>query len=189
MNPSVRRIVIVGTAGCGKSTLARRLGERLGIPVIHLDALNWEPGWKALPIDAFRSRLREAISGDAWITDGNYAVHTFDLRLPRADLMIWVERPRWQCMWRVIQRAIKGHFSAKEDLAEGCKERLDWRFWDRLRYIARFDRVNRPRIEAVRMAHGPDVPVIALRGDREISAFLASCDGGQGKHTGARLRP
>jgi len=172
----MRRIVILGPAGGGKSTFARRLGKRLAIPVVHLDALCWEPGWKTLTTATFRSRLGKAISGNAWITDGNYAKLTFDLRMPRADLVIWVERSPLQCAWRVCKRAIKSHFSADEDLAYGCKERIDRRFLDRLRYIAHFNRVNRPRIEAERMTHGPHVPVLVLQGDREISAFLAKCE-------------
>lgn len=174
-NQGMRRIVILGPAGAGKSTFARRLGERLGLPVVHLDALNWEPGWKPLAIEAFRSRLSEAISGDTWITDGNYAIRSFDLRMPRADLVIWVERPPLYCAWRVLRRAIGSYFSADGDLADGCKERIDRRFLDRLRYIANFNRVNRPLIEAERMKHGPLVPVSVLSGDRDISAFLAKC--------------
>ena len=65
----MKRIVILGPAGSGKSTLARRLGKRLDAPVVHLDALYWGPGWKALPIETFRSRLAKAIYGDTWITD------------------------------------------------------------------------------------------------------------------------
>ncbi|MDQ2948801.1 MAG: AAA family ATPase [Acidobacteriota bacterium] len=171
----MRRIVILGSAGAGKSTLARCLGERLGIPVIHLDALNWEPGWESLPIQTFRSRLNEATSGDAWISDGNYAIHTFDLRLPRADLVIWVERPAWHCIWRVFRRVIGSYFSASEHLADGCKEQIDRRFLQRLQYIASFNRVSRPRIEAARLIHGPNVPVVVLRGDHEISTFVRSC--------------
>lgn len=177
----MRRVVILGTAGSGKSTLARRMGERLGIPVIHLDALNWDPGWKALTIGAFRARLSEAIAGDAWITDGNYAAITFDLRMPRADLVIWVERPPIHCAWRVFLRAIRSQFSADEDLARGCKEHMG-KLLDRLRFIANFNRVNRPRIETARMAQGPDVPVIVLRGDREISAFLSNLNDRQTTH-------
>jgi adenylate kinase family enzyme len=166
--PEARRIVIVGTAGAGKSTLARRLGEELKIPVVHLDALRWEPGWKPVSMEVFRSRLSEAISGDAWITDGNYAILSFDLRMPRADLVIWVERPILQCIWRVMGRAIKSHFNSNERLAAGCTEHFDRKFWGRLRFIKNFDRVNRPRIEAARMTYGPHVPVMVWRGDEVV---------------------
>jgi adenylate kinase family enzyme len=167
----MRRIVIVGTAGAGKSTLARQLGKLLQIPVIHLDALNWQPGWKVLTKDEFRSRLSEAIAGDAWITDGNYALLTFDIRMPRADLVIWVEQPILRCLWRVAKRAIQTQFRAEERLADGCKEDIG-RLWERVRFIARFNRVNRPRIEAARMIYGANVPVIVLRGDKALSSFL-----------------
>ena len=169
----MKRIVILGNAGTGKSTLARRLGERLRIPVIHLDALNWQPAWQRLPLDVFRTRLAAAIAGDAWITDGNYALATFDLRLPRADLVIWAQRPLLHCLWRVCGRAFKSYFTTKEHLAEGCPERLDRRFLDRLKFIINFNRINRPRIEAALREHGPNVTVIYLRSDRDIADFLS----------------
>lgn len=175
----MRRIVIVGNAGSGKSTFARRLGERLQLPVIHLDAIAWEPGWQQVSTEILRSRLTAALSGDAWVTDGNYAVVTFDLRLPRADLLIWVDRPRIQCLWRVIRRAVHSHFRADQNLAAGCTERFDRRFLDRLRFIVNFDRINRPRIETERMRHGPHVPVVVLRGDAAISRFLIGAASGQ----------
>ncbi|HTX39527.1 MAG TPA: hypothetical protein VME43_31125 [Bryobacteraceae bacterium] len=170
----VQRVVIVGNAGSGKSTLARRLGERLGLPVVHLDALSWEPGWRRVPVETLRSRLRAATSGDRWITDGNYASCTFDLRLPRADLLIWVEQPRLHCVWRVMQRAVRSHFQTGEYLAPGCPERFNRELLDRLRFIVHFHRVNRPRIEEVRLRYGPDVPVLVLRGDAAISGFADS---------------
>lgn len=177
----MNRIVIVGNAGSGKSTFARQLGVRLGVPVVHLDALNWTPGWKVLPPEEFRARLQEAIAGDAWITDGNYALLTFDLRLPRADLVIWIERTTASCLFRVLRRAIASYFQDKEHLAAGCPERFDRRLWDRLRFIWNFNRVNVPRIEAARMTHGPDVPVITLNADRQIAAFLKECPLRDGK--------
>lgn len=173
---AMKRIVILGNAGSGKSTLARRLGERLQLPVFHLDALNWGPGWQPVPIETLRSHIRAAVACNEWVTDGNYAACTFDLRLPVADAVIWVERPRLHCLWRVLRRAVRSHFSAEEDLAQDCKERFDGRFLDRLRFIARFDRVNRPRIEAARLQYGPDVPVVILRGDAQISGFLAALE-------------
>lgn len=171
----MRRIVIVGNAGSGKSTLARQLGERLSLPVVHLDALAWDPGWLSVSTEVLRRCLSQAISGDAWITDGNYAAVTFDLRLPRADLVIWVERTSLQCLWRVLLRAAGSHFRSDEHLAPGCPERFDGMLLRRLRFILNFSRVNRPRIEAARIQYGPDVPVVLLRGKAQVSAFLARC--------------
>lgn len=170
----MRRIVIVGNAGTGKSTFADRLGSKLNLPVIHLDALCWEPDWKRLQHDEFRARIAAAISSDAWITDGNFADLTFDLRLPRADAFIWLEQPRIICFWRVIRRALRNHFRDDENLAPGCPERFDARFFDRLRFIVNFNRINRPKIENLRMALAPQIPIITLHGDREIVRFLAS---------------
>lgn len=172
-----RRIVIVGNAGSGKSTFARRLGELLKIPVFHLDALNWGPNWQRIPLETLRSLIAGVTSQEAWITDGNYALATFDLRLPRADLLIWVERPAWQCALRVIRRAALGRFRAAERLSAGCTERFDLKFMRRLQFIANFNRLNRPKIEAARVRYGPDVPVVVLRGDDAISEFLEQFGG------------
>jgi adenylate kinase family enzyme len=171
---AMKRVVIVGCAGGGKSTLARRLGERLRLPVTHLDAVFWGPGWSELPIPAFRAKIAEITAGDAWITDGNYAGATFDLRLPRADLLIMVERPRIVCLWRAVRRALLGYMDRGVPLAPGCEERFDARFMARLRFIWNYQRVNVPIIEAARLAHGPDVPVVRLTSDAQIAAFLAS---------------
>jgi adenylate kinase family enzyme len=98
-----QRIVIVGCSGSGKSTLARKLGLRLGLPVVHLDVLHYLPGWKRASLAEFRARITEAHRGDAWISEGNFASWTFDIRLQRAEAVIMLERPRWLCLWRSAQ--------------------------------------------------------------------------------------
>ena len=165
----MRRVVIVGRSGSGKSRLARRLGRQLQLPVIHLDQLYWKPGWREPDIAEFRARVAAAIAGDGWISDGSYALTTFDLRLPRADAIVWLERSRVLCTWRVLRRSI-GLNKRSEDLPEGCREHLDWTF---LKYVWQFDILVRPRIETARRLHGPDVPVIRLRNKREIGAFVS----------------
>src|SRR6266496_3263394 len=102
----MKRIAILGGPGSGKSTLARRLGQRLQLPVIHLDMLFWRPGWTWPDISAFRERVAKAIAGEAWISDGNYVLTTFDLILPRADAIIIIERPRWLRLVRVLWRTL-----------------------------------------------------------------------------------
>jgi adenylate kinase family enzyme len=165
----LRRYVIIGRPGSGKSTVARQLGRRLGLPIVYLDVLFWRPGWREPDRDDFRARVAHAHSGDCWISDGSYAAATFDLRLPRADALIILERPRWLCLARVLWRSLSR--GKRADLPQGCPEHVSWDF---LKFVWRFDKVTLPRIEAARVAHGRDVPVIRLRTNREIDGFLAS---------------
>lgn len=166
----MQRIVILGNAGSGKSTLARLLGKRLDLPVVHLDTLFWEPGWVEPDAVRFRERVRNAIATDAWICEGNYARRTFDLRLPRADLVIWLDTPRLTCLMRVLVRSAMNR--PRPDLPAGCTEKLDRAFLAFLKFVWQFDHGYRQGIEAVRMAMGPDVPVVNLSGARQIRGFV-----------------
>ena len=168
----MQRIVILGNAGSGKSTLARALGKRLGLPVVHLDSLFWEPGWVEPDAEQFRARVSEAVATNAWVCEGNYARRTFDLRLPRADLIIWLDTPRLTCFTRVIIRSVMNR--PRSDLAAGCTEKLDRAFLTFLKFVWNFDRDYRPGIDRVRQAIGPQVPTMHLRGRRQIDAFLGS---------------
>jgi len=160
MAEPARRIVLLGCAGAGKTTLALRLGEAMGAPVICLDAI-WQPGWGPSEVDQFRQILAPAHAADAWISDGNFAMASFDIRLPRAELVVWLDRPRVWCAWRAITRT----FRRGEAHRPGDLIRV-------MRFIWAFDLINRPRIEAVRLEHGAQVPVARLRNDREIAAFV-----------------
>jgi adenylate kinase family enzyme len=168
MVQGIRRVVILGCSGTGKSTLAQQLGRRLGLPVVHLDVLYWRPGWQEPDTTGFRQRTAAAIAGDAWISEGNYR-ETFDIRLPRADIVIILEAPRWLRLMRVMRRVIIS--TRGPDLPEGCPEHWDWKH---LTVIWCFDRVTWPQIEAARLAYGHYVPVIRLRSRREVTKFLAS---------------
>jgi adenylate kinase family enzyme len=160
------RIVILGCAGSGKTTLGRQLGERTGAPVICLDAI-WQPHWNEKDVAAFRALIREVHAGDAWISDGNFAVASFDIRLPRATLVIWLEGSKISCAWRAITRVLKS----------GEAHRIG-KLSEVLAFIWKFDRVNRPRIESLRVHYGPDVPVRRLTRRRDVAAFLAACGDG-----------
>lgn len=158
----MERIVILGCAGSGKTTLARQLGEFTGAPVICLDAI-WQPHWKAKDVPTFRTLMKKAHAGDKWISDGNFAVATFDIRLSRATLVIWLGCSKLSCAWRATTRVFK----------HGEAHRIG-RLTKVLAFIWKFDRVNRPRIEAFRVSHGPAVPVRRLRGRRDIAEFLSA---------------
>jgi adenylate kinase family enzyme len=168
---SVERIVILGCAGSGKTTLARQLGKRTGAPVICLDTI-WQPQWDENDVPAFRALIKNAHASERWISDGNFAVATFDIRLPRATLVVWLESSKLSCLWRVITRVFK------PGEAHGIR-----RIGKVLAFIWNFDRVNRPRIEAMRLAHWPNVPVRRLFGSRDVAAFVSSYGNQQQRRT------
>ncbi|WP_143074632.1 hypothetical protein [Methylobacterium sp. ap11] len=116
----MRRINILGSAGSGKSTLALRLGEKRHLPIIHLDRLFWEPGWQKTDKAVFRQRVEQAVSGDAWICEGNYASQTFALRMPRAELTVWLDTPRLIFALCIARRSVRT--SDRPDLPAGCRE-------------------------------------------------------------------
>lgn len=161
-------MVILGCSGAGKSTFARALGARLGLPVVHLDAIFWQPGWTEPDAETFRAAVAEAIAGEAWVTDGNYVSRTFDLRLPRADAVIFVHQPRWLCMVRILWRVLSYFGRRRPDLAPGCPEKFDWVF---TKWTWNFERQTQPRILAA--AEGYPVPITHLHGDADMARFLA----------------
>jgi adenylate kinase family enzyme len=164
----MNRILVLGGPGAGKSTFAREIGALLGLKVVHLDVLNFHPGWIETDTEVFRARIEEAISGGRWVTDGNYVGKTADLRLARADAIIWLDQPRRLRMARAIRRTLRR--SQRPDMAEGCAERLNWTF---LSYAWTFDRKKKESILGRVRKMAPHIPVTYLRGDREISGFLA----------------
>lgn len=98
--------IVVGTSGVGKSTAARRIGERLGLDTVELDALFHLPGWEQRPDQEFRALVAEATAGDAWVADGNYAV-VRDIVWSRAQVVVWLDYARWRVMSWVVRRTLK----------------------------------------------------------------------------------
>lgn len=163
----LRRVVILGCAGAGKTTLARAIGERLSLPVIHLDTL-WEP----CDPEAFRQKLPAAVAGDAWVIEGHPDhlrdfAETLDVSVPRADLVLFVHQPRWLGLWRVIRRWLRDRGRTRPDLPEGWPEQLDW---PSLKWIWTFERRVRPAAERALAAFA--TPVVHLNGDQDIARFL-----------------
>lgn len=164
----MRRIALIGPGGAGKSTLARVLGERLGLPVFHLDGLYWKPGWVAPPRAEWLRLHAHVVGGEGWIIDGNYG-GSMDVRLAAADTVVYLDLPRGVCVWRALRRAVLGRGRSRPDMAPGCPERVDLKFlWWIWTYSAR----RRPALMQKLSALPPDTRVLRLRSDREVRAFL-----------------
>jgi adenylate kinase family enzyme len=164
----MNRILVIGCSGGGKSTLARELELKLGSPIVHLDVLFWRPGWVESSYDEFRPKVEAAVAEDRWIMDGNYS-RTFDIRMPRADTVIWVDQPRLLCIWRAFARTMRQFNKVRADLAPGCPEKIDLGFY---RYIWNFRKKNEAATLEALARYAPTAELIRLRSDREIAVFL-----------------
>jgi adenylate kinase family enzyme len=154
--------VLLGPAGAGKSTLARWIAERTVWPAIILDEI-WQKSWSEAAMPAFREQLVALHASKAWVSGGNFAAATFDIRLPRADLIVWVEAPKWRSVWRAVGRTFQpGEAHRLRDIG------------DVVRFIWVFDRVNRPRLEALKLQIAADIPVHHLSTREEVAEFLES---------------
>jgi adenylate kinase family enzyme len=139
----MRKVLVIGSSGAGKSTFARRLGDITGIEVIHLDKHHWNPDWVETPKPEWRERVAKLIERDSWIMDGNYG-GTMEMRLDACDTVIFLDIPRLQCTWRVIKRVVTYRAGVRPDMADGCHERVDIGFWW---WVFNFSKRSKPAVE------------------------------------------
>lgn len=163
----MERVLVIGSPGAGKTTLATEIAWRTGLPLIHLDAHYWRPGWVETEEAEWERRVGQLIAGERWVMDGNYG-GTLPCRLARADTAIWVDLPAWSCLVGVVRRAIRFHGGTRPDMAEACPERLNWEFFS---YTARFRWNGRRRVAAAVAGFGGTL--FHLRSRRDVRAFLA----------------
>ena len=125
----MKRVMIIGCGGAGKTTLSRQLAEKTGLPLVHLDQIFWSPGnWNHLEKEEFDEILIREMEKDSWILDGNYN-RTMPMRLDRCDTVIYLDYSRFTCIWGWLRRVIKHHGKARPDMAPGCGEWLDPEFF------------------------------------------------------------
>lgn len=164
----MRRVLVIGSSGAGKSVFAARLAERTGLPLIHLDAIYWSPGWIPTSKDAWTRTVDALLAREAWVMDGNYA-GTLDRRLAACDTAVFLDLPRTLCLWRAVKRRIVHHRQSRPDMRPGNDERLTGQF---IRWIWTYPRERRPGVLAKLAALGPGQRAVVLRSPAQIETFL-----------------
>ena len=168
----MERVMIIGCGGAGKSTLARALGEKTGLPVVHLDQIWWSPGnWQHLEQEEFDERLRRELENPRWILDGNFN-RTMEPRLVKCDTVIYLDMNRFICMKNWIARVIKNWGRARADMAEGCAE---WFDPEMAGWIWNFNKNNRQRYYRL-LSEQQGKSVYILKNRKEVNAFLNKLD-------------
>ena len=164
----MRRVLVIGSGGAGKTTLALEVGEITGLPVIHLDKLHWGPDWTMPDAKVWHRRLEEAMSGDGWILDGNYS-GSLDMRLPKADTVLFIDFPPYLCVWRAIRRFIQYRGATRPDMAPGCEERLTLSF---LYWIWTFRSRRVAAISQMIEEHARDADVVVFRSQAQLDSYI-----------------
>ncbi|GAB2863928.1 DNA topology modulation protein [Actinocorallia aurea] len=155
----MRRVVVFGRGGAGKSTLAVRLGAVLGLPVVELDACFWSDGLSPMPKEAWAEVQEGLIAGPGWILDGDLGPYdVLDVRLRAADTVLLLDFPLWRCAWRAVRRS---------------RETREFWLW-----VLTYRRRALPVIRAALAAHAPDADVRVLRSPRAVARLVAA----EGRH-------
>lgn len=163
------RVAIIGSAGSGKTTLAKQLGTLFDRPVTHLDKILWGENWTELTHEQRLQILQPIVDLSQWIIDGTWA-KTLEYRYKRATLVIFLDYKPTFCAWRAFRRSLKHKGIQRDDLAEGCIEKINFGFY---RYILNFRKNTLPRIKNMQQTY-PDVPVLCLKTTKQTKAFLSA---------------
>jgi adenylate kinase family enzyme len=163
----MKRIMIIGSGGAGKSTLSRQLGDILNVPVYHLDAYFWKPGWVPTPYDEWDDFQQKLVLEESWIIDGNYG-RTFDIRMKQADVIILLDFSRWITTYRVIKRRIIYHGKTRPDLNEACPESLDFEF---IKWVWNFKKTKISGIME-KLTEYQDKKIIVLKSQKHVEKLI-----------------
>lgn len=169
----MKRVVIIGTTGSGKTTLGKIISDKLAIPQVELDALSWLPNWQIKPTEQLRLDAAKALSGDAWVVDGNYS-KLRDITWERGDTLIWLDYPFPLVIWRLFKRGLKRSLSREDLWGTGNRETLRGQFLSRDSLFLYAWKTHFPRRktypEAIKQY--PHLAVYHLKSPRETAKWI-----------------
>ncbi|MBO4216742.1 MAG: topology modulation protein [Clostridia bacterium] len=165
----MKRVLVIGGNGAGKSYFSVKLSEKTGLPLVHLDRLFWRENRQSVPREEFDRLLAEELAKDSWIIDGNFQ-RTLPVRLERADTVFLFDFSTVKCFFGVLGRVIRGHGKTRPDMGGGNKERLDFKF---LGDVIGFRKRNRKKTSEL-LKSRPDVEVTVFRSRRQAEKYLDS---------------
>lgn len=164
----MKRIMIIGSAGAGKSTLSQKLGEYYKLPIIHLDKHYWLANWTPRTNEEWDVMVKQFADQEQWIIDGNYS-RTMDARLSRADQVIYLDMPTWLCLYRIFKRRIMYHKKSRPDMNERCEEKLDYEF---VKWVWNYRKRSRAQTLSKLKEAASRTEVIILKSRRDVRQYI-----------------
>jgi adenylate kinase family enzyme len=167
----MKRVAIVGTPGAGKSTLARALGARAGLPTIHLDQHYFQPGWLPRAESEWDEIFDRLLAGEEWVIDGAFAM---EKAADRADTIVFLDFAPWRGYLGSMKRLARAYLGKRApDFAPGCEDKLDREFFRLLKMIRGFPRELRPELVAqLDRLQAEGKRVLVVRNRKELRRVL-----------------
>lgn len=162
----VRKVVVLGCGGSGKSSVARALGHLLDASVTHLDSVFYDEDWNELPLPAFEARQRTLVAEPRWVIEGNYH-STQAVRLHACDTVVFLDLATATCLWGVLWRQLRN--GAGQNPATGEYNRIHLGV---IRYIRTYRRTMRPKVLGDIQRHARHATVVTLTSRRQVRRWL-----------------
>ena len=168
----MRKVLIIGGNGSGKTTMARQLAKITGLPLCHLDTLYWTDDWQPRERSEFITLLQAELEKEKWILDGNMR-RTLPQRLPYCDTVIYLDFSGIRCFFGTLKRLLQNHGQSRPDMGGNCIERFDKRSWTFIKSTLSFNKKHRAYFYNT-IASYPNVELIVLKNRRQVNKFLKS---------------
>lgn len=165
------KIAILGYSGSGKSTLAKHISTHYGIPLLYLDTVQFEANWVTRDKQEALSIVTAFMRNEEWVIDGNYTYFLQDQRLQQADLIIYLNFSRWNCLLRAYRRYRDNKNTFRESMAKGCKEKMDLAFVWWILYEGRTKKKKR-HYDAILRKYSEKS--IVLKNQKDLDQFMAN---------------
>ena len=164
------KIAIIGYSGAGKSTLAEKLSNYYSIPKLHMDTLQFQPGWVDSDRDWMLKEMRDFLTKHSdWVIDGNYSWCYYEERMQEADQIIFLNFSPLTCLFRAFKRYLTYRGKVRESMAAGCQEQFNWEF---IRWILWAGRTKNAKERYQKLCQEYSHKVTILRNQRELDQFL-----------------
>jgi adenylate kinase family enzyme len=168
----MKKILILGSGGAGKTTFALQLASKLALPLYHLDALYWKPNRQKPTDDEWNQTIIELLKKENWIIDGSY-FSTLHLRVPEADTVIYLDIPNYLCIWNILKRRLKyAKWTGKTrpGLATHTSEKVYFSF---LKWVWFYQKKEKPKVlQIIKQYKKTNVNILYFNNYASLEHFL-----------------
>ena len=165
----MKKVLVIGNMGAGKTTFARELSRKLDLPVVHLDRLYWCGEWEHVSREEFDEKLSAELSKEKWIIDGNYN-RTIPHRLKFCDTVFFFDFSPLTCLFGVTKRVIENYGKTRDDMGGSCPEYFDKQKIELYKNLFKYNKNNRARY--YEMLENSDAEVVVFKKHKDATEYL-----------------